>query len=213
MKGSKGWLSYARKYTNLKDGYVVRYADDFKIMCRNYTDAQRYYHATIDFLKSRLKLDISPEKSKVVNLRKNSSDFLGFKIKVLPKGKTRYGYIAKTDMSDKAIKKVTAELKAKVINIRKHTTVGRINAYNMAVIGIQNYYCIATNIYNNLTDVNYALLPTIRIRLRDISKTIPFKETDINFQKQTMGIQKETKIVTIGAVSYTHLTLPTNSRV
>lgn len=23
MKGSKGWLSYARKYTNLKDGYVV----------------------------------------------------------------------------------------------------------------------------------------------------------------------------------------------
>ena len=55
-------------------------------------------------------------------------------------------------MSDKAIKKVTAELKAKVINIRKHTTVGRINAYNMAVIGIQNYYCIATNIYNNLTD-------------------------------------------------------------
>ena len=112
MKGSKGWLSYARKYTNLKDGYVVRYADDFKIMCRSYTDAQRYYHATIDFLKSRLKLDISPEKSKVVNLRKNSSDFLGLKIKVLPKGKTRYGYIAKTDMSDKAIKKVTAELKA-----------------------------------------------------------------------------------------------------
>ena len=99
MKGSKGWLSYARKYTNLKDGYVVRYADDFKIMCRSYTDAQRYYHATIDFLKSRLKLDISPEKSKVVNLRKNSSDFLGFKIKVLPKGKTRYGYIAKTDFN------------------------------------------------------------------------------------------------------------------
>ena len=86
MKGSKGWLGYARKYTNLKDGYVVRYADDFKIMCRSYTDAQRYYHATVDFLKSRLKLDISPEKSKVVNLRKNSSDFLGFKIKVLPKG-------------------------------------------------------------------------------------------------------------------------------
>ena len=27
----------------------------------------------------------------------------------------------------------------------------------MAVMGIQNYYCIATNIYNNLTDVNYAL--------------------------------------------------------
>ena len=206
MKGSKGWLSYARKYTNLKDGYVVRYADDFKIMCRSYTDAQRYYHATIDFLKSRLKLDISPEKSKVVNLRKNSSDFLGFKIKVLPKGKTRYGYIAKTDMSDKAIKKVTAELKAKVINIRKHTTVGRINAYNMAVIGIQNYYCIATNIYNNLMDVNYALLPTFRTRLSCIGSTIPFAETPYEFQQKTVGIKKETKIITVGKMPLLPLT-------
>lgn len=206
MKGSKGWLSYARKYTNLKDGYVVRYADDFKIMCRSYTDAQRYYHATIDFLKSRLKLDISPEKSKVVNLRKNSSDFLGLKIKVLPKGKTRYGYIAKTDMSDKAIKKVTAELKAKVINIRKHTTVGRINAYNMAVIGIQNYYCIATNIYNNLTDVNYALLPTFRTRLSCIESTIPFAETPYEFQQKTVGIKKETKIITVGKMPLLPLT-------
>ena len=102
---SKGWLAYARKYTNLKDGYIVRYADDFKIMCRTYDEAQRWYHATVDFLKTRLKLDISPEKSKVVNMHKNSSDYLGFKIKVVPKGKTRYGYIAKTDMSEKAIKK------------------------------------------------------------------------------------------------------------
>ena len=145
-------------------------------------------------------------KSKVVNLRRNSSDFLGFKIKVLPKGKTRYGYIAKTDMSDKAIKKVTAELKAKVINIRKHTTVGRINAYNMAVIGIQNYYCIATNIYNNLTDVNYALLPTFRTRLSCIGSTIPFAETPYEFQQKTVGIKKETKIITVGKMPLLPLT-------
>ena len=205
-RSKNGWLQYAKKYTKLKSGFIVRYADDFKIMCRSYTDAQRYYHATIDFLKSRLKLDISPEKSKVVNLRKNSSDFLGFKIKVLPKGKTRYGYIAKTDMSDKAIKKVTAELKAKVINIRKHTTVGRINAYNMAVIGIQNYYCIATNIYNNLTDVNYALLPTFRTRLSCIRSTIPFAETPYEFQQKTVGIKKETKIITVGKMPLLPLT-------
>ena len=105
MKGSKGWLSYARKYTNLKDGYVVRYADDFKIMCRSYTDAQRYYHATIDFLKSRLKLDISRRNPKLLISERTLLIFWDSKLKVLPKGKTRYGYIAKTDMSDKAIKK------------------------------------------------------------------------------------------------------------
>ena len=202
---SQKW-SMLREKSKLKEIYIVRYADDFKIMCGSYNEAQRWYHATVDFLKTRLKLDISEEKSKVINLKKNSSTYLGFKIKVVPKGKTRYGYIAKTDMSDKAIKNAKSNLKAKIINIRKDNPTVAIKNYNSAIRGIQNYYCIATNIYNNLTDVNYALLPTIRIRLRDISKTIPFKETDINFQKQTMGIQKETKIVTIGDMCLLPLT-------
>ena len=160
---SKEWLSYARKYTNLKDGYIVRYADDFKIMCRTYDDAQRWYHAAVDFLK------------------------------------TRYGFIAKTDMSEKAIKKAKTNLKAKIINIRKHPSHMAVENYNSAVRGIQNYYCIATNIYNNLTDVNYALLPTIRIRLRDVCKMVPFRETDIEFQQKATGIRDETKIVKIGS--------------
>ena len=189
----------ARNYTNLKDGFIVRYADDFKIMCRTYDEAQRWYYATVDFLKTRLKLDVSPEKSKVINMKKNSSTYLGFKIKVVPKGKTRYGFIAKTDMSDKAIRKAKTNLKAKIINIQKHTSYIAIENYNSAVRGIQNYYSIATNVYNNLTDVSYALLPTIRIRLRDISKTVPFRETDIEFQRKATGIRDETKIVKIGS--------------
>lgn len=196
---TKGWLNYAHGYTNLKDGYIVRYADDFKIMCRKYDEAQRWYHAVQDFLKTRLKLDISPEKSKVLNLKHNSSTYLGFKIKVVPKGKTRYGFIAKTDMSDKAIGKAKANLKAKIINIQKHGSHIAIENYNSAVRGIQNYYCIATNVYNNLTDVSYALLPTIRIRLKGISKTVPFKETEYEFQRQAVGIKDDTKIVSIGS--------------
>lgn len=199
FSNKKSFYSYARNYTNLKDGFIVRYADDFKIMCRTYDEAQRWYYATADFLKTRLKLDISPEKSKVVNMKKNSSTYLGFKIKVVPKGKTRYGFIAKTDMSDKAIRKAKTNLKAKIINIQKHTSYIAIENYNSAVRGIQNYYSIATNVYNNLTDVSYALLPTIRIRLRDISKTVPFRETDIEFQRKATGIRDDTKIVKIGS--------------
>jgi len=199
FSNKKSFYSYARNYTNLKDGFIVRYADDFKIMCRTYDEAQRWYYATVDFLKTRLKLDISPEKSKVVNMKKNSSTYLGFNIKVVPKGKTRYGFIAKTDMSEKAIKKAKTNLKAKIINIQKHTSYIAIENYNSAVRGIQNYYSIATNVYNNLTDVSYALLPTIRIRLRDISKTIPLRETDIEFQRKATGIRDDTKIVKIGS--------------
>lgn len=151
----------------------------------------------VDFLKIRLKLDVSPEKSKVINLKKNSSNFLGFKIKVVPKGKTRYGYIAKTDMSDKAMRKVKLNLKKKVKEIQSKTVPQNVINYNLTVIGIQNYYKYATNIYNNITDVNYALLRTIKGRLVNRSKTIRFDETSISFQKLAKGIRKDSKILKI----------------
>lgn len=196
-RNKNGWFQYAKKHTRLKSGFIVRYADDFKIMCSTYEEAQRFYHSTVDFLNKRLKLEISPEKSKVVNLKKNSSDFLGFKIKVIPKGKTKHGYVAKTDMNQKALKKAKTNLKLKVKDIVRHTTTFQIARYNLAVMGMQNYYCAATNIYNNLTEVSYALLPTTRVRFKKIAKLIPFETTSQDFQMKTTGIRPQTKIIMI----------------
>jgi RNA-directed DNA polymerase len=70
----------AIKTTNFKEMYIVRYADDLKIFCRNHKTAQKVLIAVKKCLKERLGLEINPEKSKVVNLKKNYSDFLGFKI-------------------------------------------------------------------------------------------------------------------------------------
>lgn len=196
-RNKNGWFQYAKKHTRLKSGFIVRYADDFKIMCSTYEEAQRFYHSTVDFLNKRLKLEISPEKSKVVNLKKNSSDFLGFKIKVIPKGKTKHGYVAKTDMNQKALKKAKTNLKLKVKDIVRHTTTFQIARYNLAVMGMQNYYCVATNIYNNLTEVSYALLPTTRVRFKKIAKLIPFETTSQDFQMKATGIRPQTKIIMI----------------
>lgn len=196
-RNKNGWFQYAKKHTRLKSGFIVRYADDFKIMCSTYEEAQRFYHSTVDFLNKRLKLEISPEKSKVVNLKKNSSDFLGFKIKVIPKGKTKHGYVAKTDMNQKALKKAKTNLKLKVKDIVRHTTTFQIARYNLTVMGMQNYYCVATNIYNNLTEVSYALLPTTRVRFKKIAKLIPFETTSQDFQMKTTGIRPQTKIIMI----------------
>ena len=196
-RNKNGWFQYAKKHTRLKSSFIVRYADDFKIMCSTYEEAQRFYHSTVDFLNKRLKLEISPEKSKVVNLKKNSSDFLGFKIKVIPKGKTKHGYVAKTDMNQKALKKAKTNLKLKVKDIVRHTTTFQIARYNLAVMGMQNYYCVATNIYNNLTEVSYALLPTTRVRFKKIAKLIPFETTSQDFQMKTTGIRPQTKIIMI----------------
>lgn len=82
--------------------HAVRYADDFKIFCASHEDAVRAYKATELWLKDRLGLEISPDKSKVVNLKRQYSDFLGFKLKVRKKGKK---YVVRSHMSDKAYKK------------------------------------------------------------------------------------------------------------
>ncbi|MGN0735634.1 MAG: group II intron reverse transcriptase/maturase [Anaerovoracaceae bacterium] len=197
-KNHSGWFSYARKYTRLKDGFIVRYADDFKIMCRTYAEAKRYYYATIDFLKCRLGLEISEEKSKVVNLKKNSSNFLGFKMKSVKKGKTKNGYVVKTDMSNKAIEASKQTLKHCILDIKKDIPDKGINKFNATVMGIQNYYCIATNIYNNLTEVNYAILPSLKILTKGYGKKIEFRNTPSEFKDKTYGIRPDTKIFCIG---------------
>lgn len=63
-----------------------------KIICRDWKSAQKWYHAVVLYLKDRLKLDISPEKSQIVNLRKRESEFLGFTIRANKKGKKRVAH-------------------------------------------------------------------------------------------------------------------------
>ena len=100
----------ALKTTKLKEIYIVRYADDFKIFCRNYEMASKVFIATQNWLKERLGLDISPEKSKIVNLKTGYSEFLGIKLKVTPK---RNKYVLKSHMSDSRKEKAIKTIKKK----------------------------------------------------------------------------------------------------
>lgn len=73
--------------TNLKEMYIVRYADDFRILCRTKEQANRTLIAVTKWLTERLKLEVSPEKTRVVDVRRSYSEFLGFKIRLRKKGK------------------------------------------------------------------------------------------------------------------------------
>ncbi len=77
----------ALKQTQLKQFYGVRYADDFKIFCSDYTTAVKVFHATKLWLKDRLDLDISEEKSKITKLKKRATNFLGFRLRARPSKK------------------------------------------------------------------------------------------------------------------------------
>ena len=104
--------------SGLKEITCVRYADDFKIFTSSYRSAAKLFYATKGWLKDRLGLDISPEKSKIVNLKEKYSEFLGFRMKVIPRGKRKNKankgeprYVVESHVREKSIEKIREELR------------------------------------------------------------------------------------------------------
>jgi len=169
----------AMRRCQLKECRALRYADDFKIFTNSYSNAVKLYHATIDWLKHRLGLDISPEKSKIVNLRRGYSEFLGFKMRVIPRGKRSTGatkFVVKSHISDKAKARIRENTKRMIRNIEfaNHSRNDEYKAlcrYNAYVLGIHNYYRIATRISRDCSRLACPVQRSLCIRLKDRLKT------------------------------------------
>ena len=153
--------------TKLKEMYIVRYADDFRIFCRCRQDAERIKAAVAQWLQQRLKLEVSDEKTRIVNVKKKYSEFLGFKIKV---HKKKNRYVVMSHMCDKAFQKQRQKLVNQAKNIAKprdyYREEGEIRVYNSMVMGLHNYYRIATNINVDCSRLNRAVMIVLTNRLR-----------------------------------------------
>lgn len=156
----------AMKNTNLKEMYIVRYADDFRVFCRTRTVANKVMIAVTKWLQERLKLEVSAEKTRVVNVKRHYSEFLGFKIKVQKKGKK---YVVSSYMSKKATISAKRKLKEQAKRIatprKERKEIGEIRLYNSIVLGMQNYYRIATNINVDCSAINREVMTVLTNRL------------------------------------------------
>jgi len=161
-----------RKNSKLKEMYLVRYADDFKIICKDKETAKRVFIAIEKWLKERLNLDISKEKSKITNVKVNYTEFLGFKIKAKKKNKK---YVVSSRVSDKAKKNILERLKEQIQKIKENENTKEVNKYNSMVLGIQNYYGIATLISLDFSMIYYILRQVIETRLRHCLQEKGFK--------------------------------------
>lgn len=151
------------KKSNLKEMFIVRYADDFKIICRHRKDAEKIYEGVQKWLKERLKLDISPEKSKVIDIRKQASEFLGFKLKAVKK---KNKYVVYSYMADKAKSKAETELRNQIKYIQKHPRPSSVTTLNRIIVGLHNYYSTATMVSLDFCRINYNLLKCLKSRLK-----------------------------------------------
>lgn len=147
----------------LKQIFLVRYADDFKLFCKCRNDAVKIFAATKLWLKERLGLDISPEKSKIVNLKKGYSDFLGFKLKLRPKsGK----WVLKSHMADKAQKKCRETIRAAIGKIGREPNQWSVMQFNAVVLGLHEYYKIATNVYLDFDRIAFDVRKSLLCRTK-----------------------------------------------
>lgn len=155
-----------RNTTKLKEVYIIRYADDFKLFCRKRSDAEKVFNAVKHWLNDRLRLEISEEKSKIVNLKRHYSEFLGFELKAVKK---RKGYVVRSHITQKAKAKGTQKLVEQIKRIA-HTQdrddeAKEITLYNSMVIGIHNYYCIATMIASDCDSLHRNVSIVMKNRL------------------------------------------------
>lgn len=163
----------AMKSTRLKEMYIVRYADDFRIFCRTKNEAERTRIAVTQWLSERLKLQVSEEKTKIVNVKRRYSDFLGFKIKVHPKGRQSNGedkYVVRSNISDKNLNNKRNKLVEQAKRIAKpkagKTAKQEVTLYNQMVTGMQNYYQIATHISKDCSMLHRAVMTVLTNRLK-----------------------------------------------
>jgi group II intron reverse transcriptase/maturase len=165
---NRSWKYHQLRKTNLKEGYIIRYADDFKIVCRTQDHAKRFYYATRLWLKEQLKLDINEEKSKVIDLTETYSEFLGFKIRAVKKATKKYGkdaYVAYVNLTDRSINSILKQARTTIrqfkhIKNNEHS-LKIVWKWNLQVLGWHNYYKIATHVIKDFSDIHYKLLRLI----------------------------------------------------
>ncbi|WP_433743098.1 group II intron reverse transcriptase/maturase [Falsibacillus pallidus] len=156
-----------KRSSNLKTGFIVRYADDFKIMTNSYSNAVKWFHAVQGYLKDRLKLDISPDKSKITNIRKNSSEFLGFKIRATKKNEK---HLVRVNMIEKKKDEIVRRMKELILKIRNETTINNVRLYNAYIMGIQNYFKYGSMVPKDFVEIMHKVHPYARSKLWKIGK-------------------------------------------
>lgn len=159
-----GEYARMRTKTTLKEMHIVRYADDFKIFTTDYATAKKIFIAVKQWLKERLGLDISPEKSTITNLEKNYTIFLGFKLKLFPKKNKQ---VVKSHVSDKAKKRIKAEY-IKQIKQAQHSKCLNKDLWllNSMAVGYHNYYQNATCCSKDFSNIAFVVRKALTQRLK-----------------------------------------------
>lgn len=192
----KGNAYVGMRNTSLKEMRIIRYADDVRILCRTRSQAVRTAEAIKLWLNERLHLQVSEEKTRVVNVKKHYTEFLGFKLKVeRKKGKL----VAQSHICDKAKIKIASMAKEQVKRIQRPVNRGKqvkeICKYNAMVRGWHNYYEIATQVNLDFAEIAWQVNHAVQNRLKKVISKVG------NMSKKSKDYEKYGKSTQIRYIS------------
>lgn len=197
----------ALRKTNLKEMFLVRHADNIRIFCRNYKDANNTYFAVAKWLKERLCLDIDLNSSSVINLITSNMPLLGFDIGTKLKSKS---YVVESHISDKSLEKISISIRKSIKEIQ-HPKISRkqsVTDYNLKVFSFHEYYKFATHVAIDFKKISWSTDTRIKQRLKTsgLSRkgniTNEYIKKNYGKSKRLRFIDKSTPIVPIGFIKH-----------
>lgn len=155
--------------SNLKSGFIIRYADDFKICCKTKNEAERWFSVTKKFLHDKLKLEISESKSGVTNVREKSTEFLGINFLIKQDISNNRSFQVRTRIATKAKEKLVEDLRQQLKNLKKYPENAGI--VNTIINGKLNYYSFASEITSDMSEVYFRISGAYKSLEKQYGKT------------------------------------------
>ncbi|MED3126373.1 group II intron reverse transcriptase/maturase [Bacillus wiedmannii] len=129
-----------------KDGheptYLVRYADDWVILTTSESNARRLLNKAQKYLKHKMKLELSTEKTLITDLRVRPVTFLSYDMRFGLTKENKYAPLLYPNM--KAVNKAIKEIKSYVKKLRYSPNdewfATNIEKINEKLVGISNYF-------------------------------------------------------------------------
>jgi group II intron reverse transcriptase/maturase len=135
-------MYWAERYASL--GQLIRYADDFVIVCRTRRDAEGALQV-VQHIMARLKLTLHPTKTRVVDMGREGFDFLGFHFHKL-KSKKTHKLLPYMWPSQKAMKAVRVKIRQITTRKRLSNPLDEVVKYlNKVIRGWRNYFRIGNS--------------------------------------------------------------------
>ena len=160
---------HALRKSGLTPGFLVRYADDFVIVTDTRAHAKEWKNRLQTFLREKMKLTLSQEKTLITDVRKKRIKFLGYEFKMIP-GKAKRGYITRTRPDRERLKRkvdeIVREIKKIPLDYSREQMLDAINRINGKIRGVIQYYecctCVNVAMREHLQRIQWAAMRRLK---------------------------------------------------